>query len=222
MVLNFLTAHSLAETTPLAAQQIQSGCSLNHPFPSLLLVYFTQAHDAAELRRAQGTLSRYPADRLQLLWRYPDPGWPSWSAWLESAVAALYDDKGAYGVAGQMGDQPDVRQLLRRAIADGGRPGELPQLILLHTSPGLEEVVLAGIDAEFGATVPVVGGSAADDSVAGSGSCAGMRGGIARVRGGGALSRLPTGVPVSFRLCTHRVSRHHYRDRRAGGADHRS
>jgi hypothetical protein len=38
------------------------------------------------------------------------------------SVAALYDDKGAYGVAGQMGDQPDVRQLLRRAIADGGRP----------------------------------------------------------------------------------------------------
>ena len=169
MVLNFLTAHSLAETTPLAAQQIVERLLAQSPHsPSLLLVYFTQAHDAAVLRRV--LKSRFPDVRLigcsscgGILTQTGHHGLLGWSL----AVAALYDDKGAYGVAGQAGDQLDVRQLLRRAIADGGRPGELPQLILLHTSPGQEEAVLAGIDAEFGATVPVVGGSAADDGVTG-------------------------------------------------------
>lgn len=167
--MNFLTAHSLAETTPLAAQQVTERLhAQSSHVPSLLLVYFTQAHEAAELRRA--LKARFPDTRLigcsscgGILTQDGHHGRHGWSL----SVAALYDDKGAYGVAGQMGDQPDVRALLRRAIADGGRPGELPQLVLLHTSPGLEEVVLAGIDAEFGATVPVVGGSAADDGVAG-------------------------------------------------------
>lgn len=167
--MNFLTAHSLAETTPLAAQQIAERLLAQSPHaPSLLLVYFTQAHDAAVLRHA--LKEHFPDSRLI--------GCSSCGGILTQAghhaqagrglaVAALYDDKGAYGVAGQVGQTPDVRTLLRRAIADGGRPGELPQLVLLHASPGLEEAMLAGIESEFGATVPVVGGSAADDGVRG-------------------------------------------------------
>ena len=63
MVLNFLTAHSLAETTPLAAQQIVERLLAQSPHsPSLLLVYFTQAHDAAVLRRV--LKSRFPDVRL--------------------------------------------------------------------------------------------------------------------------------------------------------------
>ncbi|WP_434666890.1 FIST signal transduction protein [Aeromonas sp. NJAU223] len=169
MVLNFLTAHSIAQTTPLAAEQIADRLfdQIPHP-PSLLLVYFTQAHDVAVLR--QTLKKRFPESRLigcssccGILTQAGHHAEQGWSL----AVAAFYDDKGAYGVAGQAGETLDARQLLRRAIADGGRPGELPQLILLHTSPGLEEVMLAGIEAEFGTTVPVVGGSAADDDVRG-------------------------------------------------------
>jgi hypothetical protein len=169
MVLNFLTAHSLADTTLLAARQISERLLAQSPHsPSLLLVYFTQAHDAAVLRRA--LKSHFPDCRLigcsscgGIMTQAGHHARQGWSL----AVAALYDDKGAYGVAGQAGETLDVRQLLRSAIADGGRPGELPPLILLHTSPGLEEVMLAGIEAEFGTTVPVVGGSAADDGVTG-------------------------------------------------------
>ncbi len=40
-------------------------------------------------------------------------------------------------------------------------------MILFHASPGKEEGLLAGIEAELGASVPVVGGSAADSSVSG-------------------------------------------------------
>lgn len=167
--MNFLTAHSLAETTMLAAQQIVERLRAQSPHsPSLLLVYFTQAHDAAVLRQTLKT--HFPDSRLMgcsscagILTQAGHHARQGWSL----AVGALYDDKGAYGVAGQAGETLDVRQLLRRAIADGGRPGELPPLILLHASPGLEETMLAGIEAEFGTTVPVVGGSAADDGVTG-------------------------------------------------------
>lgn len=167
--MNFLTAHSLAETTLLAAQQIVERLLAQSPHsPSLLLVYFTQAHDAVVLRHVLQT--RFPNARLMgcssCAGILTQAGYHAQGGW-SLAVAALYDDRGAYGVAGQAGGEPDVRQLLRAAIADGGRPGELPQLILLHASPGLEERMLAGIEAEFGTTVPVVGGSAADDGVTG-------------------------------------------------------
>lgn len=167
--MNFLTAHSLAETTLLAAQQIVERLLAQSPHsPSLLLVYFTQAHDAVVLRHALQT--RFPNVRLigcsSCAGILTQAGYHAQGGW-SLAVAALYDDRGAYGVAGQAGGEPDVRQLLRAAIADGGRPGELPQLILLHASPGLEERMLAGIEEEFGTTVPVVGGSAADDGVTG-------------------------------------------------------
>lgn len=167
--MNFLTAHSLAQTTLLAAQQVGERLLAQSPqSPSLLLVYFTQAHDAVVLRAA--LKERFPASRLigcsscgGIMSQAGHHARQGWSL----AVAALYDDKGAYGVAGQAGDALDVRRLLRRAIADGGRPGELPHLILLHTSPGLEEAMLAGIEAELGTTVPVVGGTASDDGVTG-------------------------------------------------------
>ncbi|HDZ8915047.1 TPA: FIST C-terminal domain-containing protein [Aeromonas hydrophila] len=169
MVLNFLTAHSLEETSLLAARQVCERLLAQSPHsPSLLLVYFTQAHDAEELRHH--FKQQFPSSRMigcsscggvmTQTGHHARQG-------LGLAVAAIYDEKGAYGVAGQAGDAVDVRQLLRSAIADGGRPGELPQLILLHASPGQEEAMLESIEAELGTTVPVVGGSAADNSVSG-------------------------------------------------------
>ncbi|HEA3087310.1 TPA: hypothetical protein RVR55_003938, partial [Aeromonas dhakensis] len=155
MVLNFLTAHSLEETSLLAARQISERLLAQSPdSPSLLLVYFTQAHDAEELRHH--FKQQFPSSRLI--------GCSSCGGVMTQtghharqgrgvAVAAIYDDKGAYGVAGQAGAAVDVRQLLRNAIADGGRPGELPQLILLHASPGQEEAMLESIEAELGTTV---------------------------------------------------------------------
>ena len=167
--MKFLTVHSLARNSSLAAQEICT--QLRHhadQAPSLLLLYFTQAHDGAILRDA--LKRQFPTTRLL--------GCSSCGGVMTEmghhaiegfgvAVAAFYDEKGAFGVAGASGDGVDVRQLLRRAMSDCGRPGELPQLILFHASPGKEEGLLAGIEAELGASVPVVGGSAADNSVSG-------------------------------------------------------
>jgi len=42
-----------------------------------------------------------------------------------------------------------------------------PNMLLLHATPGFEEAILAGVQDAFGNEVPVYGGSAADDSLAG-------------------------------------------------------
>jgi hypothetical protein len=46
--------------------------------------------------------------------------------------------------------------------------GRKPDVVLLHATPGFEERVLAGIDDALDRSVPVYGGSAADDELAGN------------------------------------------------------
>ena len=123
----------------------------------------------------------------------------AWSAWLSLSVAALYDDKGPMAWLARWGST-GCAGIAAPRHRRWWPTGELPQLVLLHTSPGLEEVVLAGIDAEFGATVPVVGGSAADDGVAGQWQLCWDEGRDHKGACWRCLPRLPTGVPVSFRL----------------------
>ena len=53
------------------------------------------------------------------------------------------------------------------ATALAGRPGEAPDLVWLCGTPGREERLLAGIERVVGAQTPIVGGSAADNDVAG-------------------------------------------------------
>jgi hypothetical protein len=45
--------------------------------------------------------------------------------------------------------------------------GRMPDVLLLHATPGFEERILEGITSVFGRNVPVFGGSAADDAIAG-------------------------------------------------------
>lgn len=94
------------------------------------------------------------------------------------AVWAVKDDHGAFGTALlEVGDDSDVHQLakqtLQNAIAQSGRPGELPSLIVLHATPGHEETILRAIHSELGVNIPIIGGSAADEQVTGNWSLVG-------------------------------------------------
>jgi hypothetical protein len=83
---------------------------------------------------------------------------------------AIWDSEGDYGVAsGELGDDPRVAaaQVTRAALADAGRDGEAPELIWLTCAPGREEEVVAGIMDVVGSDARILGGSAADDDVAG-------------------------------------------------------
>ncbi len=83
---------------------------------------------------------------------------------------AIWDEGGDYGtVMRPLGDdaRAAARDACEAALLAADRPGEAPDLIWLSSSPGQEEAVLAGIADVVGPHVPVLGGSAADDSVEG-------------------------------------------------------
>lgn len=86
------------------------------------------------------------------------------------ALFGLRDEAGSFGVgAATPGGDPETAAglALQRAIAAAGRQGEVPALVWLTAAPGHEEACIRGLEALLGREVPVVGGSAADDEVAG-------------------------------------------------------
>lgn len=83
---------------------------------------------------------------------------------------ALYDDEGAYGTgAAALGDSPaDAgRAALEAALNDADRAWETPDLIWCVLPPGTEEDVISGMVDLVGPSVPIIGGSVADNQIAG-------------------------------------------------------
>lgn len=86
------------------------------------------------------------------------------------ALLAIVDPAGDYGVAaGPLEGDARVagQRLAQLALERAGRAGEVPALVLVCATPGDEETFLAGVRAGVGAGAPIVGGSAADNSIAG-------------------------------------------------------
>ncbi|HWK25783.1 MAG TPA: FIST N-terminal domain-containing protein [Solirubrobacter sp.] len=81
------------------------------------------------------------------------------------------DPDGAYGAASvPLGDDPAAaaEAALMAALEAADSAGELPELIWIYQSPGREEAVVTGLRRVVGDRCPIVGGSSADDDVAGS------------------------------------------------------
>ena len=82
----------------------------------------------------------------------------------------IVDDDGAFGVgAAELGDDPAKAgaEAVRSALAQAGRPGEMPALLWVGGAPGKEEAMLSGIESVVGSGIPIVGGSTADNTVEG-------------------------------------------------------
>ncbi|MDI3324942.1 FIST N-terminal domain-containing protein [Pontibacterium granulatum] len=83
---------------------------------------------------------------------------------------ALYDDDGAYGIGSAPVDE-DPRQAgyaaLASALSDVNRAWETPDLVWCIMPPGNEEEVVAGMVDLIGASVPIIGGSVADNQISG-------------------------------------------------------
>jgi hypothetical protein len=80
------------------------------------------------------------------------------------------DPDGAYGsAAAPLGDDPAgaAERALEQALDAADSPGELPELIWIYQSPGHEEAVVEGLRRVVGDRCPVIGGSSADQDVAG-------------------------------------------------------
>lgn len=83
---------------------------------------------------------------------------------------AIWDPAGDYGTgAADLGGDPRAaaRAAALAALAAAGRPGEAPDLVLLTAAPGAEEAVLAGVCDVMGEDAAILGGSSADNAVAG-------------------------------------------------------
>lgn len=88
------------------------------------------------------------------------------------ALFGLRDEAGSFGVGaatpdGTASPAAIAGLALERAIEAAGRQGEVPTLVWLTAAPGHEEACIAGLEAVLGPDVPIVGGSAADNAVAG-------------------------------------------------------
>jgi hypothetical protein len=86
------------------------------------------------------------------------------------AAFTLEDPEGQYATEIRAFDG-DPRAMsaaaVQAALAKIDRVGETPDLVWLSATPGAEEAVLEGLQSVLGADVPIIGGSAADNAVAG-------------------------------------------------------
>jgi len=145
----------------------------NKPIPSLLIMYLSE----------QDNLQRLPSLFKQKLGDIRFIGCTSCLGVMSHAghhddgmgIMSLTDGDGVFGVGfSQIDDNEPTsarqagHQALLNALQDSGRAGELPAFILLHSSPYFEEAVIEGITQVLGNSVPIIGGSAADNKVAGN------------------------------------------------------
>lgn len=140
-------------------------------YPRYLMVYFTEKYPAEELLEALAALpsSVKVHGTTSCLGVMTEEGLHSEDG-RALGLLGIRDEGGTYGVgAAPLGSDPRAaaRTALAAALTDSGRPGELPDIVWLNAAPGHEEEVLKGIGDMLGPNVPVVGGSAADNRVAG-------------------------------------------------------
>ena len=113
------------------------------------------------------------------------------------SVLGIRDEGGAFtSVCEAVSEDADADILtaIERLHDESSRPGEAPDVIFVTTSPGLEEAVLSSIRSEFGESVLVIGGTAADDAIEGQWNLGDARNSVSR---GVVLSALHTSSPVS-------------------------
>ncbi|SCA57259.1 conserved hypothetical protein [Candidatus Terasakiella magnetica] len=87
------------------------------------------------------------------------------------ALYGVVDEASAYGVGfSAAGDQMGNAAVdaLHEALKNIGREGELPDLVWTTCSPGFEEEALQALQKELGADTPIIGGSCADNEIAGN------------------------------------------------------
>lgn len=87
------------------------------------------------------------------------------------ALFGFSDPEGQFGVGvASLGESPREAgaEAMRLAMADAGCAGEMPAAVWMITSPGGEEELVAGIEEVIGPDVPLIGGSAADNTIGGN------------------------------------------------------
>ncbi len=139
--------------------------------PDLTLVYYTENFDPhllSEALTAQSTTQIHGCSTCIAL--MSSTGFHSDDGKVLGLWAAS-DPDGAYGSALiEMNNQPRRAgaEAIKQALNNAHRTGEMPDLVWLSATPGSEEEVILGIQDVIGKHIPITGGSAADNNVAGN------------------------------------------------------
>ena len=139
--------------------------------PSTLVVSFSVNYDPALVLKAIRTLS--PDVPIQgassCLGAMTQDGFHS-SEGRGLSFFAVLDPEGSYGVgASIIGDDAKqaAKNALTQALEAANCVGEVPAMIWLTAAPGSEERLMEGIAEVVGNSVPITGGSSADNTVTG-------------------------------------------------------
>lgn len=167
------TSYSLAADTGLAA--VEAAASLVDALPTkpnIVVVYATENHARASLIEAIGAA----APSAHIFGGTSCGGVMTEAGFHQGPNGAvgllgISDPDGAYGVGSAPlngGAFDAAAQAIQNALNAADRTYEAPVLIWCSQPPGCEEAVIAGIQSVVGAKTPIVGGSTADELVAGN------------------------------------------------------
>ncbi len=139
--------------------------------PHLMMAHASSAYDASALmaQLAARTDSVPLAGATSCLGVMTEEGFHSRDGY-GLGLLGIVDPEGAYGV-GACSMESDVQAAattaVTAALAQAGRPGEVPLMVWITQPPGREEILLEAIGELLGRDVPVSGGSSADNAIAG-------------------------------------------------------
>jgi hypothetical protein len=154
-----------------SAEAYQSLCERLNGHPQLLFAHCTATHDVDALRKVLGEMA--PGVPIHggtsCIGVMTEEGFHSQQG-CGLGLFGLRDEAGRYGVGcAPLGSSPGLaaQQALEQALGAIDKRGMAPALVVITTTPGAEEQVIAGLEAYLGPNVPIAGGSAADNNVAG-------------------------------------------------------
>lgn len=158
-----------AMETAVALQRLSAQLADRTLAPSMIFTFYDEAHDDALIHRFLG--ERFPG--VPFLGGTSCGGTMSEAGLGEASslgILLIEDHDGEYGVASTelSGNAADAAEsALHAALENAGCAGELPELIWIYQAPGQEEKVISGLRRIVGDRCPIIGGSSADNSVAG-------------------------------------------------------
>jgi len=140
--------------------------------PNYVLLWYTIAYDPAEIKN---TLRELLGPDIQIQGNSSAVGVMTPDGYHVGKVGSLAilgiaSDKVDIGVGGanleEMTPREAGRKAIEEAISNSGKEGN-PRFVYITATPGQEEGILLGIEDVIGTDVPIIGGSAGDETLAG-------------------------------------------------------
>ncbi|MCE0492538.1 FIST signal transduction protein [Vibrio salinus] len=169
--MNLISITSQANNAKKAVKELTRDIATHNKSLSTYVIYFTDNYHAEDLYEA---LSESLPD-IPFIGCTSCKGVMTEKGYFEEPAIALlgiYDDGiSAYGTGfsdlNHFSNDIELatESAIKQALKTANRVGEVPSLIILHSTPGNEEQIIRRMDSFFGTLVPIIGGSSADSTL---------------------------------------------------------